>query len=86
MCHEKISLDSVDIPTMKNLGCLACSGGNSVQGISVDVFTYIKGFPIEDYLFCFCTVKNQDILKETIGRQLSGMVQKQIGCLHIWKT
>lgn len=42
--------------TMKNLGCLAFSGGNSVHGIAVDVFMFMKGFQVEDDLFCICTV------------------------------
>ena len=64
--------------TMKNLGCLAFSGGNSVQGVSVDVFIYRKGFQVEDDLFCIYLHrgKNQDILKETVERQLSGTAPK----------
>lgn len=41
--------------TMKNLRCLAFSGRNSVQGVSVDVFIYRKDFQVEDDLFCICT-------------------------------
>ena len=37
--------------TIKNLGCLAFSCGNSVHGIAVDVFIFMKGFQVEDDLF-----------------------------------
>lgn len=36
-------MESDDIQTMKNLGYLVYSDGNSVQGIRVDVLNYTKG-------------------------------------------
>lgn len=59
--HEEVSLESDDIQTMKNLGYLAYSDGNSVQGIRVDVLNYTKGSykkfvknlqKVEEDLFC----------------------------------